>query len=263
MSGSVRTEDLLESLDSGVLTLTLNRPEKLNAMDVALFDRLFYAVEAAAYNSDVRVLVLKGAGRAFSAGGDLSGTASTLGADERADQLRRRSGVTRLLHTMPKPTVAMLRGATAGAAIAIALGCDFRIASETTKLVPAFVKAGFSGDFGISYMLTRLVGPAKAREIMFFGEPLTSSEALSLGLVNKVVADDALEDEVAIWIERLISGPGFAYRMIKQNLNLAENASFEESIAAEAGNMIRSIESDDSAEAVRAFLEKRTPQFRR
>lgn len=258
-----KSRDLLRSLDNGILSLTLNRPEKLNAMDGELFDRLASAVESAAFDPAVRVLVLKGAGRAFSAGGDLGTTASSLSVDERSDQLGRRGRVTHLLHTMPKPTVAMLRGPVAGAAIAIALGCDLRIASETTKLVPAFVNAGFSGDFGISYMLTRLVGPAKAREIMLFGEPLGSTEAHSVGLVTRVVSDDSLESETDAWAGRLANGPGFAYRMIKQNLNLAENATFEQSIAAEAVNMVRSIVSDDSVEAVSAFLEKRPPQFRR
>ena len=262
-TGGDAPDALLRALDDGVLTLTLNRPDKLNAIDTTLFDRLLAAVEEGARDPAVRVVLLRGAGRAFSAGGDLGGTANPLGPEERTDLLRRRMGVTLALHRMPKPTVAMLRGATAGGALAIALGCDLRIASDTVKIIPAFARAGFSGDFGISYLLTQLVGTAKAREILFLGDHIAPDEALRLGLVNRVVADSALEAETAQIVARLADGPGFAYRLMKRNLSLAQTATFEESLDAEAINMVRSIFSDDSAEAVRAFLEKRPPNFRR
>lgn len=252
---------LLRSLEGGVLTLSLNRPARLNAIDSPLFDRLQAAAAEAAVDPEVRVVVLRGEGRAFSSGGDLSGADNPLSENERVDLLRRRMEVTLILHRMPKPTVAMLRGAVAGGALGIALGCDLRIASDTTRLIPAFAKAGFSGDFGISYLLTRLAGTAKAREIMFLGERIDAAEAHRLNLVNEVVPDAQLEDRTHEVVQRLANGPGLAYRLMKRNLNLAETATFEQSLEFEAANMVRSILSEDGREAVRAFLEKREPRF--
>lgn len=257
-----QNDALLRTFDRGILTLSLNRPEKLNAIDQPLFDRLLVEVTNAAEDSAVRAVLLRGEGRAFSSGGDLSGTINTLSQEERTDLLRKRMSVTMILHRMPKPTVAMLRGPTAGGALAIALGCDIRIASDTTKLVPAFAKAGFSGDFGISYMLTQLVGTAKAREILFLGEQILGEEAHRLGLVNQLVPDAELEARTLAIMERLASGPTFAYRLMKRNLNLSATGTFEQSLDLESVNMVRSIFSEDSREAVKAFLEKRPPVFK-
>src|SRR3546814_1127063 len=187
---------------------------------------------------------------------DLNGAVNPLTEDERVDLLRRRMEVTLILHRMPKPTVAMLRGAVAGGALGIALGCDLRIASDTTNLVPAFARAGFSGDFGISYLLTQLAGTSKAREIMFLGERINAAEAHRLNLVNQVVPDAELEDRTRAVVERLANGPALAYRLIKRNLNLAETVTFEQSLEIDAANMVRSILSDDSRDAVRASREK-------
>ncbi len=254
---------LLSSLDGGILTLTLNRPERLNAMDIALFERVLAACADAATDSAVRVLVLRGTGKAFSAGGDLLGAIPSAESsfEERVDGLRRRSNIAFLLHRMPKPTIAMLRGPVAGAAFAFALGCDIRIASETTKFVPAYARAGYAGDYGVSYLLQRLVGPAKAHEILFLGDPIDVAKANNLGIINQVTADDELEAVTQALAERLAAGPTLAYRYMKQNLALAETASFEQSLDIEAANMIRSMFSEDGKEAVQAFKEKRTPKF--
>jgi 2-(1,2-epoxy-1,2-dihydrophenyl)acetyl-CoA isomerase len=254
---------LLSELDNGILTLTLNRPERLNALDIPLFDSLLAACAAVASDPAVKVLVLRGAGKAFSAGGDLTGAPPSvpLTYEDRVDGLRRRGNIALLLHRMPKPTIGMLRGAVAGGAMSIALGCDVRLASETTKFVPAFARAGFSGDFGISYLLPLFVGQAKAREILFLGDPIDASTAERLGMINQLVADDALEAATRALAERLAAGPSLAYRYMKQNLALSETATFEQSLDIEAANMVRAILSEDGEEAVRAFKEKRAPRF--
>jgi 2-(1,2-epoxy-1,2-dihydrophenyl)acetyl-CoA isomerase len=255
-------DELLSAIDAGVLTLTLNRPERLNALSVRLFDRLHEACVAAAGDPAVRVVVLRGAGKAFSAGGDLTDpTGVDLSYEARVEGLRRRSSIALVLHRMPKPSIAMLRGVVAGAAISFALGCDIRVASETTKFVPAFARAGFSGDYGISYLLQRFVGPAKAREMLFFGDPVEAATAERLGMLNQIVADDALESVTHALATRLAAGPTLAYRYMKQNLSLSETATFEQSLDAEAANMVRSILSDDGKEAVQAFKDKRPPKF--
>ena len=257
----VRTLD-----DDGVLTLMLNRPERLNALDVDLFNRLRDACDEAASDDAVRVVVLRGAGRAFSAGGDLAAPAATASADvtveERIAGLRSRSRIAQILHEMPKPAIAMMRGAVAGAAISFALGCDIRVASETTKIVPAFARAGFSGDYGVSYLLPLHVGQAKARELLFLGDPVDAQTALQLGLISRLVPDDQLETETMALARRLAAGPTLAYSLMKQNLALAETATFSEVLDRETPNMVRAILSEDGQEAVAAFREKRAPNFK-
>src|SRR5215813_11707911 len=190
--------DLLEAVADGVATLTLNRPEKLNAMSTAMLEALLEALPRLADDQGVGVVVLTGAGRGFCAGGDVRAMAEgrefagdTL--EEKASALRSQMEVSRWLHEMPKPTIAMIRGPAAGAGLSLATACDLRIASTTAIFTTAFVKVGFSGDFGITYFLTRLVGTAKARELMFLSDKIEATEALRIGLVSRVVPDEALE----------------------------------------------------------------------
>lgn len=256
---------LLETTSDGVRTLAFNRPERLNALDVALFGRLLERLREAAEDSEVRVVVVTGVGRAFSSGGDLKESGpvkAALTAQQRIDRVRRLSEISLLLHRAPKPTIASVRGAAAGAGLSIALACDLRIASETASLSTAFVRGGFSGDYGISYLLHHLVGPAKARELMFLSEKVPAQEALRLGLVNQVTPDGELEARTRQMASRLAEGPGIALRHIKRNLNAAETATFEQVLDLEAENMIRSILTEDHEEAVRAFVEKRPPAFK-
>ncbi len=256
---------LLRELNDGVLTLSFNRPERLNALDIPLFARFRDAVAEASENSDVRVVVITGVGRGFSAGGDLKSAvagSAGLSTEQRIDRLRRTAEASVLLHRMPKPTIAMVRGAAAGAGMSFALACDFRVVSETAALVPAFSKAAFSGDYGINYLLLHLVGPARAREILMFGERITAQDALALGLVNRVVPDADLEQETTALAARLASGPTVAYRYMKRNLNAAETMSFEEVLDIESANLVACSLTEDHAEAVAAFTEKRAPKFR-
>src|SRR5690242_3196357 len=194
------TEDLLQAIKDGAAILTLNRPDRLNAMSGEMLDAMLEALPRLADDPAVGVVVLTGAGRGFCAGGDVKAMAegrefggTTL--EEKAQALRTRMEVSRWLHEMPKPTVAMVRGAAAGAGLSLALACDLRIASDSARFATAFARVGYSGDFGGSWFLTKLVGTAKAREVYFTADIIDAPTALRLGLVNRVVADTDLEKE--------------------------------------------------------------------
>jgi 2-(1,2-epoxy-1,2-dihydrophenyl)acetyl-CoA isomerase len=259
--------DLLEQVKDGVAVLTLNRPDRLNAMSRPMLDALLEALPRLAEDPAVGVVVLAGAGRGFCAGGDVKAMAegNELGGqtmEDRAQALRSRMETSRWLHEMPKPTIAMMRGPAAGAGLSLAMACDMRIASDTVKLGTAFARVGYSGDFGGSYYLTQLVGTAKARELYFTADLLDAQQALGLGLVNRVVADARLEDETMALASRLARGPRVAYRYMKRNMNAAESASLNEMLDLEAWNHTRTGMTEDHREAARAFVEKREPQFK-
>jgi 2-(1,2-epoxy-1,2-dihydrophenyl)acetyl-CoA isomerase len=256
---------LLETLEDGVLTLTMNRPERLNALTPDMLQGLHDGLIRAAAASDIGVVVLTGAGRAFCAGGDVKamaeGSQRQRSYDERAQGLRRRMEVARLLHDIAKPTIAMLRGPAAGAGLSLALACDLRIAGETARLTTAFAKVALSGDFGGSYFLTRLVGPAKARELYFTSPVLEAREAEALGLVNRVVAEAELEEATRALARSFAQGPGVTLGYMKQNMNLAEHASLGDVMDAEALRHTRCTDTEDHREAAAAFVAKRAPVF--
>ncbi|HEX4994403.1 MAG TPA: enoyl-CoA hydratase [Methylomirabilota bacterium] len=259
--------DLLEQVKDGVAVLTLNRPDRLNAMSRPMLDALLEALPRLAEDPGVGVVVLTGAGRGFCAGGDVKAMAegNELGGqtmEERAQALRSRMETSRWLHEMPKPTIAMMRGPAAGAGLSLAMACDMRVASDTVKLGTAFARVGYSGDFGGSYYLTQLVGTAKARELYFTADLLDAQQALGLGLVNRVVADARLEEETMALASRLARGPRVAYRYMKRNMNAAESASLKDMLDLEAWNHTRTGMTEDHREAARAFVEKREPQFK-
>ena len=259
--------DLLEQVKDGVAVLTLNRPDRLNAMSRPMLDALLEALPRLAEDPAVGVVVLTGAGRGFCAGGDVKAMAegTELGGqtmEEKAEALRSRMETSRWLHEMPKPTIAMMRGPAAGAGLSLAMACDMRIASDTVKLGTAFARVGYSGDFGGSYYLTQLVGTAKARELYFTADLLDAQQALGLGLVNWVVEDARLEEETMGLASRLARGPRVAYRYMKRNMNAAESASLKEMLDLEAWNHTRTGMTEDHREAARAFVEKREPQFK-
>lgn len=271
------SSELVTQLDNGILTLTLNRPEALNGLTISLMRQLNDSLRDAAASPEVRAVVLTGAGRAFCAGGDMktfnTGDAAKPAAeanpdaaprddlDSAADRVRGHGEGSLLLHQMPKPTIAMIRGACAGAAVALACACDFRIVSETAFFTTAFARIGVSGELGASYYLPRLVGVAKARELFFFADRVPAEEALKIGLVNQVVPDVDLEAETQAFARRLADGPPLAYRFIKANLNAAEVSSPRDVIALEAMHQIRSMRSEDARAAIMAFMEKRTATF--
>ena len=259
--------DLIEQVKDGVAVLTLNRPDRLNAMSRPMLDALLEALPRLAEDPAVGVVVLTGAGRGFCAGGDVKAMAegNELGGqtmEDRAQALRSRMETSRWLHEMPKPTIAMMRGPAAGAGLSLAMACDMRIASDTIRLGTAFARVGYSGDFGGSYYLTQLVGTAKARELYFTADLLDAQQALGLGLVNRVVADARLEEETMALASRLARGPRVAYRYMKRNMNAAESASLQEMLDLEAWHHTRTGMTEDHREAARAFVEKREPQFK-
>jgi len=256
---------LLEAVEHGVLTLTLNRPDRLNAFNGEMLQRLHDALTRAASDTKIGVIVLTGAGRAFCAGGDVKamaegGRSDTY--DERVQGLRQRMEAARLLHEIPKPTIAMLRGAAAGAGLSLALACDLRVASDTARLTTAFAKVALSGDFGGSYFLTHLVGPAKARELYLTSPILTAVEAQALGLVTRLVADSELEEATQALALSLARGPQVTLGYMKQNLNLAERAGLADVMDAEALRHTRCSQTEDHREAAAAFVEKRAPVFK-
>jgi len=210
------------------------------------------------------VVVLTGAGRAFCAGGDVKSMAEDReqrSAAEATARLRSRMEVSRILHELPKPTIAMINGPAAGAGLAFALACDLRIAGNSARFVTAFVRVGFSGDFGGSFFLTRLVGTAKARELYFTGRPVDAEEALSLGLVNRLVPDDQLADTTMELARSLAQGPQIALRLMKRNLNCAESCGLSELLDMEAAHQVETGRTEDHREAAKAFVEKRAPVF--
>jgi 2-(1,2-epoxy-1,2-dihydrophenyl)acetyl-CoA isomerase len=256
--------DLIETIEDGVATLTFNRPDRMNALSTPRMDGLLEGLPRLAGDPTVRVVVLTGAGRAFCAGGDVKSMAE--GGEERSAaeataRLRSRMEVSRILHELPKPTIAMVNGAAAGAGLAFALACDLRIAGASARLVTAFVRVGFSGDFGGSYFLTRLAGTAKARELYFTGRPVDADEAFSLGLVNRVVPDDQLPDATMELARSLAQGPQIALALMKRNLNCAESGGLAELLDMEAAHQVQTGRTEDHREAAKAFVEKRAPVF--
>lgn len=259
--------DLLEAVKDGVATLTLNRPDRLNAMSPAMLDAMLAALPRLAEDTAVGVVVLTGAGRGFCAGGDVKAMAEgrEFGGDtleEKASALRSRMEVSRWLHEMPKPTIAMVRGAAAGAGLSLALACDMRVAADSARFATAFARVGYSGDFGGSYYLTRLVGTAKARELYFTADILGAEEALRLGLVNRVVPDARLEEETMALAARIARGPRIALRYMKRNMNAAESGTLKDLLDLEAWHHTRCGLTEDHREAAKAFVEKREPVFR-
>ncbi len=260
------TGELIETRDDGVLTLTLNRPERLNALTVPMTEALLDALRRAAVDPAVRAVLLTGAGRGFCAGGDVKAMAEDAGEpktlEARAQMLREHMECSRLLHEMPKPTIAVARGAVAGAGLSLALACDLLIAGDTLKLTSAFVKVGLSGDFGSTYFLTKLLGP-RAREFALLSPVLGAGEALQLGLVSRVLPDAELDVEGRALARRLADGPTITLGHIKANLNAAEQGfTLAQALDHEAIRHIRCGMTDDHLEAARAFVEKRAPVFR-
>lgn len=259
---------LLEKLEHGVLHLTLNRPERRNALNDEMMTMLVDALQRATTNAAVRCVLLTGAGGTFCVGGDVKAFNEQGGAggkaplEERVGSLRARMEASRLLHDMPKPTIAGIAGAAAGAGLSLALACDLRIAGAGAKITTAFAKVGLSGDFGGTYFLSQIVGPAKARELYLLSPVLDAGTAERLGIVNRIAADEDLDAEALTWAGQIAAGPTITLGYIKKNFNLAENASLGEVLDAEAMHHSRCGETADHREAAAAFVEKRKPVFK-
>lgn len=261
------TDELLARVDDGVAVLTLNRRRRRNAFTTGMVEALGTTLARLETDDDVGAVVLTGAGGAFCAGGDVKGFAErSLGAPPESHAVRQRvlqretSG--RLWH-LQKPTIAALPGPAAGAGLSLALACDLRYASSSALLTTAFAKVGLAGDFGSAWFLVRLVGPARAHELLYLSPRLTADEALDLGLVNAVLPAEDLEQHALDVARRLAHGPRLALTSMKANVALAATASLEDYMDAEVGRHVACFATDDHAEAARAFVEKREPVFRR
>ncbi|MFT5393111.1 MAG: 2-(1,2-epoxy-1,2-dihydrophenyl)acetyl-CoA isomerase [Gammaproteobacteria bacterium] len=263
------TSELLASNDEGVLTLTLNRPDARNAMTGDMTGALRQQLATAEFDPDVKCIVLTGAGKGFCAGGDVKGMAArgdgTIG-DNTIDGAIHRQRVNQRetagkLFKMPKPTIAALPGAAAGAGLSLALACDLRIMASQAILTTAFARVGFSGDYGGTYFLTQLVGSAKARELYFLSERVSADEALALGLTNWVCEPEQLNARTNQIARRLAQGPTVAYRYMKENLNRAMNGEIDECLDLEATHHVHCGQTQDHREAAQAFVDKREPVF--
>ena len=257
--------DLLERTEHGVTTLTLNRPERLNALSPAMTAALKEALERLATDHDCGAVVIAGAGRGWCAGGDVK-TMAARGRDQtfedRIEGLRHAHQLPLLIRTLPKIVIAAINGPVAGAGLGLALACDLRIAGKSARFGTAFAKIGYSGDYGGSWSLTRLVGTAKARELYFTADLIDAEEAGRLGIVNRVVGDDELATETMALARRLADGPRVALGYMKKNLFAAETEPFQTVLDLEAEHQARCAFTEDHKEAVAAFNEKRRPAFK-
>lgn len=255
---------LLESLAEGVLTLRLNRPDRLNALNPELGQALAEAVERAAANPAVRAVILTGAGRAFCAGGDLAVIRSLRDAGRGSDLeplLRSGARLILALRTMEKPVVAAVNGPAAGAGMNVALGCDYRIAAEQSMFGQNFAKVGLFPDFGGTWLLPRLAGESRAAWMLYTGEMISAQDALRIGVVDRVVPQERVLPEAETLAAQLAAGPPLVTRAVKRAVFGAERASLERALEAEVEQQMRCFASEDCTEGIRAFFEKRAPKF--
>jgi len=265
------TDDLLGRVDGHVAVLSFNRPERRNALSSPMYEGFEQALPQIERDPAVRVLLVTGQGGAFCAGGDVKGMHenNTGGSATTPTSLEGSIGslrsvqaqVSLALRRLPMPVVAALPGAAAGAGLSIALAADLRIAAERAVLVTAFANVGASGDFGTSWFLPRIVGEARAKELMFTSPRLTAAEAADLGIVNRVLPDDGFEDAALAYCHDLANRAPIALRYMKENVNRALGSSLAEALDAEASAMVRTMGTADHREAAAAFVEKRPPEF--
>jgi enoyl-CoA hydratase/carnithine racemase len=261
------TNELLCEIRGRVALITLNRPEARNALSDQLTPALRRMIRQCGDDSRVGALLITGAGAAFCAGGDVKGMGSNaakaeMPIDERIADLRiKQRTLTGTLVGLRKPTLAALPGPAAGAGLALALACDIRIAAESAVMTMGYARIALTGDYGIAWLLTRLVGTSRARELMFLSERIDARHCETLGLVNRVVTDAELRDVAFALARSLAEGPSQAFAGMKDNLDHALTTNLLDSMDQEAALMVRSAGTADHKEAVRAFVEKRKPVF--
>ena len=264
------TEHLIFEKENGVAVLTMNRPEARNAMSGEMNEAMRATLEEVELDPAIRCVVLTGAGKGFCAGGDVKGMASsgdgtvgdnTIDAAIHRQRVHQRATAGKLFK-MPKPTIAALPGAAAGAGLSYALACDLRVMASNAIMTTAFAKVGFSGDYGGSYFMTQLIGSAKARELYFLSDRVSADEALNLGLTNWVCEPDDLMKKTMEIANKLANGPSVAYRYMKENLNRAMNGEVDDCLDLEATHHIHCGQTEDHRNATKAFVEKKEPVFK-
>lgn len=263
------TDELLCAVRERVATITLNRPQARNALSDNLSPALRTMIKVCGEDASIGAILITGAGTAFCAGGDVKGMGDNNAAkqqcslDEKiADLKDRQRRLTGALVAVRKPTIAALPGPAAGAGLSIALACDIRIAAESAFVSTGYMKVGLSGDYGIAWLLTRLVGTSRARELMFLSEKIDAKRCEAIGLVNRVMPDDKLHSEAFAMAKSLADGPSVALQFMKDNLDEALAIDFNTALDHEAERLTRAAQTADHKEAVRAFIEKRKPVFK-
>ena len=255
--------DLIETVDNGIVTLTLNRPERLNALSMDIRTGLLDALDRHGHDKNIGCIVITGAGRGFSAGGDVKsmGDRAAAGFEPRAAGIQFSNRIPMMMKKIPKTVIAMVNGVAVGAGLSMALAADLRIAGRSARFGTGFLKIGLSGDWGGSWTLTQLVGTAKARELYLLGDLISADDALAAGMVNRVADDTDLLKTTMDIARRIADMPQIAVGYTKANLYAAEVGDFQSVLDMEAFNQARCSQTEDHREAVKAFAEKRKPVF--
>lgn len=261
-------ELVISEVDANVGILTLNRPERLNALSNDMREQLLAGLTAFDANEEVRAVLLTGAGRAFCSGGDVKQMRERLDNQTAANTVHPvhktpiRNRIIRTMREMGVPVIAAVNGPAAGAGMNLALACDLRIASEHAVFSEAFIKRGVPPDWGGTYFLTRLVGTAKACELIFSGDMIGAEEALRLGIVNRVEPHETFYQAALDWARQLAAGPTLAIALAKRNIYTNLDVSLGAALDNEAYAIEAARDTDDSAEGIRSFIEKREPNFK-
>jgi 2-(1,2-epoxy-1,2-dihydrophenyl)acetyl-CoA isomerase len=259
----METKTIRFSIDRGIATVTMNRPENLNAINLEMLDELLRAIFSCTNNHEVRVIIVRGEGRAFSSGGDIKVMENIIDGDAYTfmrEWIQRVHLLEMQLRTIPKPVIASIQGIASGQGMNLALACDLRIAAESASFNQSFVRLGLTSEG--TYFLSRLVGVGKATELFFTGESVSAAEALQLGILNRVVPDDQLQAETMRWAERMAEGPTEALGRTKLLINNGYKNQLDQHLAQESTLIAETARTEDFREAVKAFLEKREPRFR-
>ncbi len=264
------TDELLCVIRDRVAVITLNRPDARNSLSDTLTPALRTMIRTCGENPEVGALLVTGAGKAFCAGGNVKGMGAHRDKkklemsyeDKVADLQERQRLLTGALASVRKPTIAALPGPAVGAGLAIAMACDIRIAAQSAFISTGYLRVALSGDYGMAWLLTRLVGTSRARELMFTSEKVDAAKCEQIGLVNRVVPDEMLQDEAFALAKSMAEGPTLALRYMKDNLDEALQFDFATARDHEAERLIRLTTTADHKEAVQAFIEKRKPVFR-
>ncbi|MSQ48457.1 MAG: 2-(1,2-epoxy-1,2-dihydrophenyl)acetyl-CoA isomerase [Deltaproteobacteria bacterium] len=258
------TSHLLYDITDRVAVITLNRPDAMNAFSDTMREDLLRMGQEAASDTEVRCVMITGAGRAFCAGGDIASMAE-LQAKADTSVVERRmtlgSQVVHCLRAMPKPVIAAVNGAAAGAGINLALACDIRLATTSARFSESFVKIGLVPDWGGTYLLTQIVGTGKALELMLSGDRIDADEALRLGLVNRVFPDDTFREDALRVAQQFAAGPSATLAHIKRAVYIGATGTLAEALTYEVEAQRQVFLSNDAREGMRAFLEKRAPRF--
>jgi len=257
---STKTETLIvEVSDNGVVTVTMNRPEKKNAANSVMWNELRDTWNEISIDPDVRAVVMTGAGDAFCSGADLGGQRQEMHQLQAMNMIHK---TIQALYSIMVPVVAKVNGVAAGAGMNMALACDLIVASDQARFSEIFARRGLSMDFGGTWILPRMIGLHKAKELAFFGDVISAEQAAEFGIVNKLVPHAELDETVDDWTDRLASGPPLALAMTKRLLTMNATADFSAALEAEGYAQTVNFATSDTKEAVSAFLDKREPHFR-